>query len=128
MEDVKQVTQSALMVWRLGLIGALVISAVLWRVAGSQYLWEALQGGAKLTALVMAILLVAIVVGFSVLFVGFHQVFFDPGTWTFQFSDTLIRLFPQRFWEVAFATVGIATLVQAGLLYLITRLLISRGA
>ena len=126
MVDVKQVTRAALNVWRLGLVAALATSVLLWRVAGSQYIWETLQGSAKLTALVMVILLIGLIVAFSVLFVGFHEVFFDPNTWTFLFSDTLIRLFPERFWQVAFGTVGVATLVQAGLLYLISRLLLSR--
>ena len=128
MEDVKQVTQAALNVWRIGLAVTLVVSLVLWRVAGSTYLWEAWQGGAKLTALIMAILLVGLIAAFSILFVGFHEIFFDPNTWTFLFSDTLIRLFPQRFWEVAFGTVAVAALVQAGLIYLATRLLLSRAA
>ncbi|MFQ5942367.1 MAG: TIGR01906 family membrane protein [Anaerolineales bacterium] len=127
MEDVKEVTLAALAVWRLGLLATAAISLVLWRVAGAQYLWESLQGGAKLTALVMAVLLVGLIIGFSVLFVGFHEVFFDPGTWTFLFSDTLIRLFPQRFWEVAFATIGVGTMIQASLLYFFTRFLLSRS-
>lgn len=126
MEDVKEVTRAAFNIWRIGLVAAAAISLVLWRVGGSQFLWESLQGGAKLTALIMLILLIGLIVGFSVLFVGFHEVFFDPNTWTFLFSDTLIRLFPQRFWEVAFGTVAVATLIQAGLLYLISRLLLNR--
>lgn len=128
MEDVKQVTRAALNVWRIGLVAAVAVSLVLWRVAGSSYLWEAWQGGAKLTALIMAVLLVGLIAAFSILFVGFHEIFFDPNTWTFLFSDTLIRLFPQRFWEVAFGTVAVATLLQAGLIYLVTRILLSRSA
>ena len=127
MEDVKEVTRAALTVWRLGLIAAVATSVLLWRFAGSQFLWETLQGGAKLAALLMLVLLVALIVGFSVLFVGFHEVFFDPDTWAFPFSDTLIRLFPERFWQVAFASIGVATLIQAGLLYLISRFLLSRS-
>ena len=127
MEDVKEVTRAALNVWRLGLIAAVVVSVVLWRVAGSQSLWEAWQGGAKLTAIIMLVLLIGLIAAFSVLFVGFHEIFFDPNTWTFSFSDTLIRLFPQRFWEVAFGTIAVATLLQAGLLYLVSRLLLSRS-
>jgi len=127
MEDVKDVTRAALNVWRIGLLVAVVLSVVSWRVASSQFLWETWRGGAKLTAIIMLVLLVGLIAAFSVLFVFFHQVFFDPDTWTFLFSDTLIRLFPQRFWEVAFGTVAVATLLQAGLLYLISRLLLSRS-
>ena len=127
MEDVKDVTRAALNVWRIGLLAVLALSVALWRVAGTQFLWETWQGGAKLTAIIMLILLVGLIAAFSVLFVFFHQVFFDPDTWTFLFSDTLIRLFPQRFWEVTFGTVAVATLLQAGLLYLISRFLLSRN-
>jgi len=41
-------------------------------------------------------------------FVAFHQVFFAEGTWTFPYSDTLIRLFPVRFWmDVGWVIVGL---------------------
>jgi uncharacterized membrane protein len=43
--------------------------------------------------------------------VAFHNVFFEPGTWKFLFSDTLIRLFPQRFWQDLFLIVGGLSLV-----------------
>ena len=126
MVDVKNVTRTALTVWQISILSALAIGALIWRFSSSLDLLETLQGGAKLTAIIMGILIVGLIVGFSVLFVGFHQVFFDPDTWTFSFSDTLIRLFPERFWQVAFATVGVATLIQAGVIYLIARLLLSR--
>jgi uncharacterized membrane protein len=56
-----------------------------------------------------------------VLFVGFHQLFFDPNTWTFLFSDTLIRLFPERFWQVAFGAVTLGTGAMAGALWAVAR-------
>jgi integral membrane protein (TIGR01906 family) len=41
-------------------------------------------------------------------FTGFHELFFPPGTWTFPFSDTLIRLYPERFWiDVGTVIVGL---------------------
>jgi integral membrane protein (TIGR01906 family) len=49
-------------------------------------------------------------------FTRFHQIFFDSGTWLFDYSDTLIRLFPIRFWiAVALAIVALL-FVQATLL------------
>jgi uncharacterized membrane protein len=41
------------------------------------------------------------------MFVAFHNVFFEAGTWQFLFSDTLIRLFPERFWRDTFIAVGV---------------------
>ena len=40
-------------------------------------------------------------------FTAFHLVFFEGDTWLFYFSDTLIRLFPTRFWT------DVATLIVA---------------
>jgi integral membrane protein (TIGR01906 family) len=53
------------------------------------------------------VILVAVLIAFSVFFVFFHEIFFDPGTWVFRFSDTLIRLFPQRFWRDTFIAIGL---------------------
>ncbi|MCZ7668066.1 MAG: DUF1461 domain-containing protein [Chloroflexi bacterium] len=49
---------------------------------------------------VTAVLLVIIFIGigWSLFFTLFHNIFFDSGTWTFAYSDSLIRLFPEQFW------------------------------
>ena len=39
----------------------------------------------------------------------------------FSYADTLIRLFPERFWRDAFTFLTLATLVEAGLGYWLTR-------
>ena len=52
-------------------------------------------------------IIVFVLLSFGVFFVAFHNVFFDPGTWMFEFSDTLIRLFPERFWRDIFIYVGV---------------------
>jgi integral membrane protein (TIGR01906 family) len=38
-------------------------------------------------------------------FTAFHRVFFEGNTWIFPRSDTLIRLFPNRFWVDIGATI-----------------------
>ncbi len=126
MEDVKRVTQTALKVGWVGVGLVLGLSLLIWQVAGGRPALESLQAGSRLTAILMIVLGTGLVVGFAVVFVGFHQVFFPPGTWTFRFEDTLIRLFPERFWQVAFGAVALATLVQAGLGWLIARFLLKR--
>lgn len=39
-----------------------------------------------------------IAVGFNLFFTGFHRIFFEGSTWQFYYSDTLIRIYPTRFW------------------------------
>ena len=126
MQDVKQVTQSALRVRRVGAGLILVLVLVVWRGVGGRLVLETLQDGSRLTSILMLVLGVVLLVGFAVIFVGFHQVFFDPNTWTFRFEDTLIRLFPERFWQVAFGAVALATLVQAGVVWVIARSLLKQ--
>ena len=43
-------------------------------------------------------------------FAGFHSLFFEGDSWLFLFSDTLIRLFPIRFWQDAFLFAAIIAL------------------
>ena len=40
----------------------------------------------------------------------FHSIFFEGDSWIFLYSDTLIRLFPLRFWQDAFLIAGIIIL------------------
>jgi integral membrane protein (TIGR01906 family) len=35
-------------------------------------------------------------------FTAFHGMFFEGDSWLFAYSDTLIRLYPVRFWQDAF--------------------------
>jgi len=59
----------------------------------------------------LAAILLFVLLAFGVIFVAFHNVFFPPGTWTFLYSDTLIRLFPERFWRDTFIAVGVVAAV-----------------
>ncbi len=65
-----------------------------------------LARGGWLTAGLIGAIILFVLIAFGVFFVAFHNVFFDPGTWQFLYSDTLIRLFPERFWRDSFLTVG----------------------
>ena len=121
MVDVKQLTQLALDVWLGLLLVALVLVLLLERLGGAGSVWLAVKRGAAFTLLLMAILAVGLAISFSFLFVGFHQLFFDAGTWTFRYSDTLIRLFPERFWRDAFGFVALGTLAMAAGLYFLAR-------
>ena len=59
------------------------------------------RGGWLTVGLVAAIGFFA-AVSFWQFFALVHKLFFSGDSWLFQFSDTLIRLFPLPFWEIAF--------------------------
>lgn len=106
MYDVKILTQSVLRAWVLGLLAL----AALALAAGSQNVGaefhRALSTGGLVTVLLILGLLVFTALNFNWLFTEFHHVFFEGDTWLFLYSDTLIRLFPIRFWRDVFITMG----------------------
>ena len=116
MLDVKEVLRSALNVWYIS-IGSIFLLGV-WAYWGK---WmdsyqRGISRGGWITVGIIAVTMVIVLIGFSVFFVFFHQVFFESGTWTFRFSDTLIRLFPQRFWRDTFIAIGLLSLAGGLLL------------
>lgn len=106
MLDVKNTVRSALSVLYIT-IGILILLGF-WAWKGDW--WDdyrrGLSRGGWFTVFLIGGLLLFILLSFGFLFVAFHNVFFQPGTWMFNFSDTLIRLFPQRFWRDLFLIVG----------------------
>ena len=121
MDDVRIVTQTALRLWAACLAtSALLIAGMMW--AGRR--WAVRQGlhdGARLTLVLIGVLAVGLVVAFQAVFVGFHRVFFEGDTWLFLYRDTLIRRFPERFWQDAFLFIAAATLAEAAILFLASR-------
>ena len=107
MVDVKVTVQRALLVWyaSLGLLFGLGIWA--WRGGWLRCYLHGLGRGGWLTVIFLGVTIVFVLVAFGVFFVAFHNVFFEPGTWMFLYSDTLIRLFPERFWRDIFIYVGL---------------------
>jgi integral membrane protein (TIGR01906 family) len=118
MDDVKRVTQGALRVW-YGSLALLLVLGV-WAWFGGTW-WQAyrfglMRGGWLMVGLAVAIGLI-VVIGISInpnvfwdFFAGFHSLFFEGDSWLFLYSDTLIRLFPIRFWQDAFLLAAILAL------------------
>lgn len=104
--DVKVILGATLTVWRLALLGLVLLALWAWRGGWMDDYRLGLARGGWLTVLLIGSIIVFVVLSFRVLFVAFHNVFFAPGTWTFSYSDTFIRLFPERFWRDIFLYVG----------------------
>jgi len=111
MVDVKNLVQLMFKVWSavVGLLIGLGLAA--WGAKWSLEYRTGLAWGGWITVGIIVLLIVGIFLSFNSLFNNFHQLFFEGGTWLFFFSDTLIRLFPMRFWQDAFITVGALSLV-----------------
>lgn len=101
MDDVKCVYNALTLTALVVLVGA-ILSGWRLRQAGKRCeAFASLQQGGVLTLLALISLAVWMLVAFSQFFTFFHSLFFQPGTWVFSYSDTLIRLFPLQFWEDA---------------------------
>lgn len=115
MVDVRNVTAAVLNVWVI--LGVLTLSAVGMLIYAGQTAtlrWGLLTGaGLAWVLLIVAVLFIAL--GFQQFFTYFHQVFFQGDSWIFLWSDSLIRLFPLKFWFDAFLFVGLSTLAEAAL-------------
>ncbi|MBE7535522.1 MAG: TIGR01906 family membrane protein [Anaerolineales bacterium] len=117
MEDVKRVTRGALNVWYATL--AILLALGSWSKAAH---WEQAyrqgfrRGGWLMVRLAVAIgliVIVGIVVNPNVFwgfFTAFHKLFFEGDSWLFLYSDTLIRLFPIRFWQDTFLFAAVIAL------------------
>jgi integral membrane protein (TIGR01906 family) len=113
MLDVKIVTSWALRLWVVAGIACLVSIGLLYYYGQYGNLRGALLSGAALTIAILVVLVFFIVASFSTFFTQFHEVLFADGTWTFLWSDSLIRLFPLKFWQDAFLFVGGGAIVEA---------------
>lgn len=117
MEDVKRITRGALRLWYGS--QALLLGLGVWAGFGGwwqSYLLGLKRGGWWMVGLAVTIGLI-VVVGiainpnvFNAFFVAFHSLFFEGDSWLFLYSDTLIRLFPIRFWQDAFLWAAVIAL------------------
>ncbi len=107
MLDVKIVTQAALRVWYISLAVLLLLYIWAWRGGWWGAFRQGMGRGGWLTVFLLAGIILFVMLAFGVIFVAFHNVFFEAGTWQFLFSDTLIRLFPERFWRDTFIAIGV---------------------
>jgi len=127
MVDVKVVTRQAFLAH--GLLGLLIAVSlgVLLIIRDTQtQISTSLLQGSLLTIALLAALVALIYLNFDWFFTRFHLAFFEGDTWIFDLSDTLIRLFPTRFWFDAASIWGLLTLGEAvalgGIAWLSSRL------
>ncbi len=127
MIDVKRVMSQ---LWRVQIVALLVVAVSLalllsGRETRAGGYWALMMGGLFNTIL-LVVMGAFVLLGWQTFFIQFHEVFFPPGSWTFEWTDSLIRLFPDRFWFEAGAIIVLGTLAAGLLLALAGKLLLRR--
>jgi len=117
MEDVKEVIKGALRVWYVALAILLALAIFAWRGDWMPpYVNGLSRGGWWMIGLAVSL---AVIIGAGIVlnpnifwsfFTSFHNLFFEGDSWLFLYSDTLIRLFPIRFWQDAFLAAALISL------------------
>ena len=110
MVDVKVVTRAAFFVLAGTLIVVPLCVLYLWRNGRRHQLREALLRGAIFTLGGIVAVIFGAVIAWDMFFSLFHRLFFADGTWIFYTSDTLIRLYPEKFWFDTALIIGIVVI------------------
>ncbi|MEJ5240986.1 MAG: TIGR01906 family membrane protein [Anaerolineales bacterium] len=122
MVDVQQVTLKALRIGDLTLATLLILGLIAIRFRVFPAYLRGLQRGGQLTLLLSALIGIFGALAFWDFFTYFHLLFFEGDTWLFNYSDTLIRLFPLQFWQDVFALAAIIVIAGALILAFSPRL------
>jgi integral membrane protein (TIGR01906 family) len=112
MIDVKRLTDAI----RLGAIGtAVIVIAGLFILLKNPQTradgYKAIFQGGLATTIILFALAAFIGLGWSIFFVQFHELLFPPGTWTFAYTDGLIRLYPEIFFFYVGLILSLGTLL-----------------
>lgn len=101
MDDVKVVVDQ-LTIWAaFAFVVGAVAAWALHRRGERAAIWGSLSDGGLSTLMALVFLGLLMAVAWDSFFVGLHGIFFAPDTWRFYYTDTLIRLFPEMFWQLA---------------------------
>jgi integral membrane protein (TIGR01906 family) len=119
MQDVKDVVRLVVFIG-YGLLAFLLLLALVAHFRGwGRFFLDGIRRGAWLTIALVLIIAAFAVLSFWQFFSLFHALFFAEGSWLFLYSDTLIRLFPLRYWQDIFITAGVLLLLESLLLVIV---------
>ena len=107
LEDVKRIVT---LIFVLALIWGIVVMAAVLAARPhpglQRELRQGLRAGAYLTLSAIVTLVVVAAAAWDSAFDRFHELFFAAGTWRFPYSDSLIRLYPERLFVDASLLIG----------------------
>jgi integral membrane protein (TIGR01906 family) len=107
-------------IWRLHVFEVVVAAALVALALRARATLEwVLVRGAVATAAIAALAVVAMLLDFDVVLLGFHKLLFEGESWHFRDSDTLIRVYPEEFWTWTGLAIGVLALAQAAIAFAI---------
>jgi cytochrome c oxidase subunit IV len=99
---------------------ALIVAALVHRPSDARRWQQVALGGAGLAVGVIVLGVVAFV-AFDAAFELFHRIFFPGGNWAFPADSNMIRLYPEAFWQLTAAALGLLCGVGGGAVWWLAR-------
>lgn len=116
MADVKTVLHLRATIWWISLAILVLGGLWAWRAGWLSRYFRSISTGGWVTLGLVAAIFLGVVTSFDWFFTQFHHLFFKGDTWLFNYSDSLIRLFPIPLWQDGFIAMGVLTVLFAILL------------
>ncbi len=128
MIDVKNIADAMKRIaYIAGAIVVVGLAALLIPRRSRHFGWRTLMWAGLATVIALAAIALFILIAWPIFFVQFHELLFPPGTWTFAYSDSLIRLFPEQFWFDFGVLLTVTTLVLGVVVALVGYLMSRRS-
>lgn len=126
LKDVKNLAQNSILLLNILMLIAAAIAGILFYLNKKEFLKEI--GKAVIESGVLTIIILIAIYfflsNFDSAFAGFHNLFFEEGTWTFPESSLLITLFPEQFWIDVSSRILFIAFISANILILVGVLLL----
>lgn len=113
MRDVRRLFGAALRLQLAVVVALAVLAGAFARTRLRTVVPTGLLAGALATLGIAILAVPVILLGFDGFFIRFHEIFFAGDSWRFSSADTLIRLYPERFWVDVSRLAAAVTVGQA---------------
>jgi integral membrane protein (TIGR01906 family) len=128
MEDVRTLVARAYRLQVILVVAIGILAVILGLLSSMRSLVPvALARGAVLTVILAVAVAIVAATSYSSFETPFHTVFFDGESWRFAETDTLRRLYPDRFWLDTAVVIGGLAVLQALVLFPLARLWAGRA-
>lgn len=98
LKDVKDLKIKVMTAQIIFLVMTVIFTISIYKIVGLNGLIRSMKNGFLVITVFITIIIILVATNFDFWFIGFHKIFFEKGTWSFAKTDTLIQLYPEKFW------------------------------